>query len=407
MKMLLVSQYFWPENFSINVLASSLSDQGVEVTVLTGKPNYPEGKIFTGYAAMGHSEETYGKIRVLRVPLFPRGVKSALRLALNYLSFVFSGILWGAWMLRASKPDVVFVYAPSPLLQALPALALARLKGCPMVLWVQDLWPDSLEATGYVRNRLILSMVRWVVRFIYERTDLILISSRPFAGSISSLAPKSRIVYYPNSVDAVFRNPDAGFKPSLPALDEGFSVVFAGNVGAAQAINVIVEAADQLSENRDVRFVILGSGSQLEWVSEQVRERGLNNLHIAGRFPVDAMPHLLSKASVLLVTLADWPIFAATVPNKIQAYMAVGQPIIACMNGEGARLVTEADAGLAVPAEDSVALADAILRLHGMSEGQRARLGENALAYYLEHFDHEKLVTELIEHMDTLVRSDK
>ena len=407
MKILLVSQYFWPENFSINVLASSLSDQGVEVTVLTGKPNYPEGKIFTGYAAMGHSEETYGKIRVLRVPLFPRGVKSALRLALNYLSFVFSGFLWGAWMLRGSKPDVVFVYAPSPLLQALPALALARLKGCPMVLWVQDLWPDSLEATGYVRNRLFLSMVRWVVRFIYEHTDLILISSRPFVGSIASLAPKSRIVYYPNSVDSVFRNPDAGLKPSLPALDEGFSVVFAGNVGAAQAMNVIVEAAVRLLGNREIKFVILGSGSQLEWVSEQVRERGLNNLHIAGRFPVDAMPHLLSQASVLLVTLADWPIFAATVPNKIQAYMAVGLPIIACMNGEGARLVTEADAGLAVPAEDSVALADAVLRLHGMSEGQRARLGENSRAYYLEHFDHEKLVAEFIGHMNTLVRSAK
>ena len=407
MRMLLVSQYFWPETFSINALARSLSDRGVEVTVLTGKPNYPEGKIFTGYAAMGHSEETYGKIRVLRVPLFPRGVKSALRLALNYLSFVFSGFLWGAWMLRGSKPDVVFVYAPSPLLQALPALALARLKGCPMVLWVQDLWPDSLEATGYVRNRLFLSMVRWVVRFIYEHTDLILISSRPFAGSIASLAPKSRIVYYPNSVDSVFRNPDAGLKPSLPALDEGFSVVFAGNVGAAQAMNVIVEAAVRLLGNREIKFVILGSGSQLEWVSEQVRERGLNNLHIAGRFPVDAMPHLLSQASVLLVTLADWPIFAATVPNKIQAYMAVGLPIIACMNGEGARLVTEADAGLAVPAEDSVALADAVLRLHGMSEGQRARLGENSRAYYLEHFDHEKLVAEFIGHMNTLVRSAK
>ncbi len=375
----------------------------MEVTVLTGKPNYPEGKIFTGYAAMGHIEEEYGGIRVLRVPLFPRGLKSALRLALNYISFIFSGFLWGAWMLRASKPDVVLVYAPSPLLQALPALALARLKGCPMVLWVQDLWPESLEATGYLRNRLVLSMVRWVVRFIYQRTDLILISSRPFGESITSLAPKSRIVYYPNSVDAAFRNPDAGLKPPLSVLEEGFPVVFAGNVGAGQAMNVIVEAAARLLENHDIRFVILGSGSQLEWISQQVRERGLNNLHVAGRFPVEAMPHLLSKASVLLVTLADWPIFAATVPNKIQAYMAVGLPIIACMNGEGARLVVEADAGLAVPAEDSGALVDAVLRLYGMSKGQRARLGANARAYYREHFDHEKLVMDLIGHINKLI----
>lgn len=403
MKMLLVSQYFWPESFSINTLASSLSDQGVDVTVLTGKPNYPEGKIFTGYAAMGHAEEVYGDIRVLRVPLFPRGHKSAFRLALNYFSFIFSSALWGSWMLRGSKPDVVFVYAPSPLLQALPALFLARLKSCPMVLWVQDLWPDSLEATGYVRNRLVLSMIGWVVRFIYRRTDLILISSQPFAEPITRLAPRSRIVYYPNSVDEVFRNPDAGLRPSLPALDEGFSVVFAGNVGAAQAINVIVEAATQLVAHREIRFVILGSGSQLEWVSQQVRERGLNNLNIAGRFPVDAMPHLLSKASVLLVTLADWPIFAATVPNKIQAYLAVGRPIVACLNGEGARLVKEAGAGFSVPAEDGHGLADAILKLYRMLPEERERLGANGQLFYKRQFDHEKLVADLICHLQSVI----
>ena len=406
MRMLLVSQYFWPETFSINALARSLSDRGVEVTVLTGKPNYPEGKIFTGYASMGHVEEAYGDIRVLRTPLFPRGYKSALRLALNYLSFIFSGALWGSWMLRGSKPDVVFVYAPSPLLQALPALFLARLKGCPMVLWVQDLWPDSLEATGYVRNHLVLSIVGWVVRFIYRRTDLILISSRPFAEPITRLAPSSRIVYYPNSVDEVFRNPDVGPRPSLPALDEGFSVVFAGNVGAAQAMNVIVEAATQLAGHREIRFVILGSGSQLEWVSQQVRERGLNNLYIAGRFPVGAMPHLLSKASVLLVTLADWPIFAATVPNKIQSYLAVGRPIVACMNGEGARLIKEAGAGFSVPAEDACGLADAILKLYRMLPEERDRLGANGQLFYKRQFDHEKLVTDLIRHFQSMIEKN-
>ncbi len=406
MRMLLVSQYFWPETFSINALARSLSDRGVEVTVLTGKPNYPEGKIFTGYASMGHVEEAYGDIRVLRTPLFPRGYKSALRLALNYLSFIFSGALWGSWMLRGSKPNVAFVYAPSPLLQALPALFLARLKGCPMVLWVQDLWPDSLEATGYVRNHLVLSIVGWVVRFIYRRTDLILISSRPFAEPITRLAPSSRIVYYPNSVDEVFRNPDVGPRPSLPALDEGFSVVFAGNVGAAQAMNVIVEAATQLAGHREIRFVILGSGSQLEWVSQQVRERGLNNLYIAGRFPVGAMPHLLSKASVLLVTLADWPIFAATVPNKIQSYLAVGRPIVACMNGEGARLIQEARAGFAVPAEDAQGLAYAILKLYRMLPEEREQLGANGKLFYQKHFDHEKLVSDLIRHLQSVIEEN-
>jgi glycosyltransferase involved in cell wall biosynthesis len=217
------------------------------------------------------------------------------------------------------------------------------------------------------------------------------------------LAPKSRIVYFPNSVDEVFRNPDAGFKPSLSALDEGFSVVFAGNVGAAQAMNVVVEAATQLAAYREIRFVILGSGSQLEWVSQKVRERGLNNLHIVGRFPVEAMPHLLSKASVLLVTLADWPIFAATVPNKIQAYLAVGRPIVACLNGEGARLVKEAEAGFSVPAEDSRGLTNAILKLYRLLPEERERLGANGQSFYKRHFDHEKLVADLIRHFQNVI----
>lgn len=398
-----MSQYFWPENFRINEVAVSLAERGVEVTVLTGKPNYPDGRIFPSYRASGCMDETYGKMRIFRVPLFLRGDGSALRLAMNYLSFIVSGAMFGPWLLRGYQPDAVLTYCPSPLLQALPALLVGWFKRVPVVVYVQDLWPDSLEATGYVRNRWVLAMVGWVVRFIYRRADLILISSRPFAEPIARIAPGSQIIYYPNSVDAAFCNPNTSSRPEIPILDEGFSVVFAGNVGAAQAMDVLVEAATLLAPHREIRLVILGSGSQLEWVRQQVRERGLTNLHLAGRFPVDAMPHLLSKASVLLVSLADQPIFAATVPNKIQAYMAVGRPILACMNGEGARLVEEAEAGLAVPAGDACGLADAVLNLYQMSPVERERLGANGRAYYQEHFDHEKLVSDLVGHLQKLI----
>lgn len=404
MRLLVVSQYFWPESFRINELARSLRQRGVEETVLTGKPNYPEGSIFPGYRASGCSEERYNDVRVLRVPLFPRGKKSAFRLALNYISFIASGSVFGPWLLRRSRPDVIFVYCTSPLLQVLPALLIGWIKRTPVVLWVQDLWPQSLEATGYVRNGWILSAVGWGVRFIYRHADLILISSRPFADSIRRYAPDSRIVYYPNSVDASFCNPEAGLKPELPVLDGGFSVVFAGNVGSAQAVKVIVEAAVLLRAHQEIRLVILGSGSELAWMQQQILERQLGNLHLAGRFPVEAMPWLLAKASALLVTLADRPIFAATVPNKIQAYMAVGRPIIASLNGEGARLVQEADAGLTVSAEDGKGLANAILKLHSMSQKERDNLGANGRRYYYKHFDHERLVSELIEHLTKAIK---
>jgi glycosyltransferase involved in cell wall biosynthesis len=404
-RILIVTQYFWPETFRINEIVTSLVQRGVQIVVLTGKPNYPEGNLFPGYQMLGCQEETFCKARILRLPLLPRGNKSAVRLALNYLSFIVSGFIWGPWLLRSQRPEVIMVYCPSPLLQVLPALFIGWLKRAPVVVYVQDLWPESLEATGYVSNRWIIGFVRAIVKYIYRHSDLILVSSWPFEESIRTLAPKSRIAYYPNSVDASFCNPDAGMKPILPILDSGFNIVFAGNIGSAQAIQVIIEAADLLKDYPEIQFVVLGSGSEFEWMQAQISERQLANVHLAGRFPVNAMPYLLSKASGLLVTLADRPIFAATVPNKIQAYMAVGRPILACLNGEGARLVKEAEAGLAVPAEDADKLAEVVLELYRMPYESREKLGANGRAYYHAHFDHEMLITELMGHLRAVAGS--
>jgi glycosyltransferase involved in cell wall biosynthesis len=401
MKVLVVSQYFWPESFRINEVVASLADRGIQVCVLTGKPNYPDGKVFPGYRSWGCQTDRH-RFPIFRVPIYPRGRKSALQLALNYLSFVASASVFGWWALRRVPFDVVLVYAPSPLLQALPALFLSRLRRCPLVVWVQDLWPESLEATGYVRNGVIISAIRQVVTFLYKRTDLILVSSRPFERSIRQMVPTAQIAYYPNSVDSMFCDPDSGTKPDVSILDDGFNVVFAGNLGTAQAVSVIVAAAEKLVAYREIRLVVLGSGSELEWMKRQIVERNLQNLHLAGRFPVESMPFLLARASALLVTLADRPIFAATVPNKIQAYMAVGRPIIACLKGEGARIVTKANAGIAVQPEDANSLADAIVELYEAPPAIRAEMGANGRAYYREHFDHERLISELIEHLSRL-----
>lgn len=407
MRVLVVSQYFWPEGFRINELVQSLVSRGVVVDVLTGKPNYPDGEIYSGYKAAGCTREFWGGADIYRVPVFPRGYRSGVRLFLNYLSFILSGAVLGAWMLRNTKSDVILVYAPSPLLQALPALFIGWIKRIPVIVNVQDLWPESLTATGYVRNPLVIRLVGWLVKVIYRRSSLILVSSRPFLDSIKLYSPTAEITYFPNSVDASFSNPSSGLKLDLPALDDGFCIVFAGNVGSAQAIHVMIDAADRLREHKEIRLVVIGTGSELDWMRSQMLERGLTNLLLAGRFPVQAMPHLLSRASVLLVTLADQEIFAATVPNKIQAYMAVGRPIIASMNGEGARLVREADAGIAVPAEDSQALADAILKLHAMSVSDLDRLGQNGKSYFRKHFDHEQLVTDLVGHLTKTIKEYK
>jgi glycosyltransferase involved in cell wall biosynthesis len=304
-------------------------------------------------------------------------------------------------MLRKKKYDVIFVYAPSPILQAIPAIFLGWLKGCPVALWVQDLWPESLSATGNVQNRVVLKLVERVVRYIYRHCDLLLVQSHAFEGPVRALASDTPIVYYPNSVDDSFALPVTNEPPTVEGFGAGFSVMFAGNIGMAQGVGVIVEAAALLRENTDIHFVVLGDGNSRGWMLNEVQQQGLANVHLPGRFPMETMPGFMQKASVLLVTLADRPIFAATVPSKIQAYMAAGRPIIACLNGEGARLVVEAGAGFATQAENARSLADTILRMCRLSPEEREKMGNNGRKYYREHFDHRQLVNQLIGHLQS------
>jgi glycosyltransferase involved in cell wall biosynthesis len=408
-RVLVVSQYFWPEDFRINAIVESLSKREISVDVLTGKPNYPEGKISSGYCAWGCQNETWKGAQLYRVPLFPRGKNSHLRLFLNYLSFIFFGLLSGSWLVRKRQYDVIFVYGLSPILLAIPALFIGWLKGKRVVIWVQDLWPESLSATGYIKNRFIIGAVRHLVRFIYRHADLLLVQSKAFEAPVRALASGTPIVYYPNSVDDTFSVPAKCAPPEVPGLGghNEFSVLFAGNIGAAQAVDVIVEAASILKDFSDIHFVILGDGSCRGAMQNEVKQRGLTNLHLPGRFPVETMPGFMQQASALLVTLADRSIFAATVPNKVQAYLASGRPIIACLNGEGARLIVEAGAGLASPAEDAQALANAILHLYRLPADEREKMGQNGRNYYQEHFDHEHLVDQLIEHLQNESKKKK
>lgn len=406
LRLLIVSQYFWPESFRIVDVAKTLAEKGVQVEILTGKPNYPQGKIFDGYKASGCQRETHDGNEVHRVPLLARG-RSGVRLALNYLSFIFSGLAFGPWMLRGKKFDVIFVYAPSPILQALPAIFLGWLKGCPVVLWVQDLWPESLSATGHIKNKRVLKFVEAIVRYIYRKVDLLLVQSEAFVAPVSALASGTPVRYFPNSVDGSFSSPSTGSGLEIAGMDASFSVLFAGNIGTAQAVEVIVDAAVLLREHSAIQFVVVGDGSRREWMAQQVLEHGLTNLHLPGRFPIETMPGLMQKASALLVTLADQEIFRHTIPSKIQAYLAAGRPILASLDGEGAKLISDANAGVAVPAEDGAALASAILQMYQSLPDERKKMGVNGAAYFKQHFEHDMLVDRLITILDSCVADKK
>lgn len=392
MKILLVTQYFWPETFCINELASALVGQGHEIEVLTGIPNYPEGRFFKGYGLIKREANSYHGITIRRVPHFPRFNGCALGLCLNYASFVFFACILGPLLCR-KQYDIVFVYEPSPITVGLPALLLKWIKGCPLLFWVQDLWPESLSATGAVKSQKILSAVGRLVRFIYRHCDKILVQSRAFVQSITAFGIASeKIVYFPNLVNSHFR-PLAPESCSQSAVPKGFVLMFAGNIGAAQDFPTIIATAEMLKEHRDIHFVILGSGRMLEWVQEIVRQRKLEStVHLLGRYPNEVMPQFYSQADAMLVTLKREPIFELTVPAKVQAYLACGRPIIAAIGGETARIIDESGAGMSCEAENPTQLRDAILALYNKSADERMHMGNLARQYFEEHFDSSKLL---------------
>lgn len=399
MRILIVSQYFWPESFVINDIARSLALKGHNVTVLTGKPNYPEGKIAAGYRAWGIQQELYAGAEVIRVPLVPRGNGSPWRLALNYLSFIFSGMTLAPFVLRGWAYDLVFVYAPSPLLQALPAVLLAWLKRAPLVVWVQDLWPESLMATGFVKNRWMIKVVEALVRYVYHRADSILIQSEAFRGPVTRLTGnQEKVRYYPNTAQSSQDETEKMVESELVSrLRKCFAVVFAGNLGAAQSLETILFAAKCLKAQPEIQFFIVGSGSRGAWFAQEVDRRKLANVVLTGRLPHAEMPAVFAAASALLVTLADSPALALTIPSKLQAYLAAGRPVIASLNGEGERLVRCAETGFTCPAGDAEALAAAVLKLYGLPSSERDRMGSNGRRYFEEHFEPSNRLEELIE----------
>ncbi len=407
LRILILSQYFWPETFLINDVVRTLVGQGHEVTVATGKPNYPEGRVFGGYKAAGVQRERYqGKVDVVRVPLWPRGRGGARNLIINYLSFVVSGVVFFPWLLRGQRFDAIVVFAPSPIIQAIPAILLKWLKRAPLALWVQDLWPESLSATRFIRNPQLLRAVGWAVKGIYQCCDLLLVQSRAFVEPVARYADREKIVYYPNSISANQTNQSEELPPALcDVLDAHFCVVFAGNLGTAQGLETIVQAAVCLHDLPALRLVLVGSGSRLGWLQAQKEAFRLDNLLLPGRFPMALMPRLFERATALLVTLNDEPVFAQTIPSKIQAYMAAKRPIIASLNGEGARIVLEANAGLTCPAGDADALADVIRRLHALPSDAREAMGAAGYHYYMTHFEMgaqcARLVQILSDHKTT------
>lgn len=403
MRLLVVTQYFWPENFRVNDLVAELVRRGHEVTVLTGQPNYPVGEFFPEFVADPARFCRYEGCDVVRVPHTARG-KGGVRLLLNYFTFAASATVAGLWKLRGRRFDAIYCYEPSPITVGLPAVALRAVKKAPLTFWVLDLWPETLEAIGVVKSPALLKMVAGMVSFIYRRCDLILAQSRSFIPQIAKYAgTRSRIDYFPSWAESVFDMAGVTPAPELPAAPGTFTVMFAGNVGDAQDFPAILAAAEQLRHDKRIRWVIVGDGRLSGWLEQEVRARGLDAcVLLMGRHPVERMPSFFKHASALLVSLKDEPIFAMTIPGKLQSYLAAGIPLLAMLNGEGADVVRRAGAGLTCSAGDAQGLARAVQEMAAMTAQERERMGRNGLAASAEQFDRGRLITQLEQMMAAL-----
>ena len=354
LKILFFSQYFYPEQFSNNDIATELVDRGHEVDVVCCVPNYPEGHFFKGYSNHDRRQDLWGSVRIHRARTYARG-RSSTSLMANYAVYPLSA-LWTALRRVKHIPDVSFVSIPSPLLQAFAGVFYRWLKGVPVVYWVQDIWPETVQYLFNIKDGPPLQILDAICGWLYRRADIVMVQSAAMVPLIERHGiDKRKIQVLPNTAPEMYRPEKPESFPQIRQLmpQSGFNIMFAGNIGESQGLETLVAAVDMLRHRSDIHFTIIGSGGAMEAVQTSIARRNLEkHFTFLGRFPPDQMPGFFAQADAMFVSLKDFPNFALTVPYKVQCYLACGRPIIASISGEGARIIKAAGAGFTSPAED-------------------------------------------------------
>jgi len=396
MKILLLTQWYPPEpGVLLQELAQTLQAKSHDVTVLTGFPNYPSGNLYPGYRLRLYQREMLAGVPVIRVPLYLDHSLSSIKRVLNYVSFAFSSSILGFWL--APRPDVIFVYHP-PLTIGISAWILSRLWGIQFVYQIQDMWPETLSATGMIKSGHLLSMTGRFAQWVYSKAHSILAISPGFKKNLIDKGVSAEKVWVISNWmqnDVSERtDPDEKLAQGL-GLAGRFNIIFAGNIGEAQGLETVLEAAKLLKGHPEVQFVFVGDGTALPRLEKKAGDQLITNVRFLGRFPHDAMPGLYALADVLLVHLNDDPLFRITIPHKILNYMASGKPILAALAGDGADLVTAAGAGISCPPGKQEAMAVAVRDFLRMSAEERKAMGERGLQTIRTRFNREVLIAKI------------
>lgn len=406
MKICIFTNHFYPEDFKVNDIAFELSKRGYDVTVVTAVPDYPKGKFFDGYGWFKRNHEKVNGCNVIRLPIIPRGKGGGKRLVLQYLSYWISSSVFTFWHKFFHKYDAVFVHLTSPFFIGLAATKLKRFQKIPMIFWTLDLWPESITAAAGISNSIVIKPLTKQVQKVYNNADKILIGSKGFEKSILEKGDyKDKLVYFPNWCESAELPEDVekykSIQPFASFTEDDFIILFAGNIGEAQNLTCVLDAAIELKENQKVKFVFLGDGRAKNHLEEKAKENCLlgKSVYFPGRFPIESMPYFMSRASVLLVCLKDELIFNLTVPSKVQFYMAQEKPILAMLNGDGAELVEEANCGISIPANDEKAFIQAIEKMSKMPKEELSKMGQNGKSFYEKNFRKEQRMEQLCDLM--------
>ena len=397
MRILVISQYFSPENFRINDLCYGLKDNGHDITVLTGKPNYPNGKLYQGYNFFNKRNETINGIKVYRSIIIPRGSANGFRLFINYISFVFFGFF--KLFFIKGKFDKIFVYAPSPITVGYLGIFASFIFRAKPFLWIHDLWPESVKDAGGVNNKIILGLINLMTKSIYYCYKTILVQSPRFKDYLLEQGvDNKKIIYYPYYAESFYKVIDPNQKTNQ-MFPKGLNIVFAGNIGVAQSFDTIVSAVKIVSNKiENFTIIVLGDGRDKKRILNKIDSLNLNSkFKFLGSYPPEKMPDFFASADALLVSLKKTKIFSMTIPGKLQSYLACGRPIIGSLDGIGADIIKESSCGFVTPSEDYKGLAESIINFSNSTEEKRANFGINASQYFEKEFARDKLLLKLID----------
>ena len=398
MKILIISQYFWPENFRINELSEELSKLGHQITILTGYPNYPNGEIYKEFNKNRSKFEEFRGAKILRVPILPRK-KNKINLILNYISFLLSSIFFGYFKLKDKNFDIIFTCQLSPVTVGVTSAYFSSIKNCPNIFWILDLWPDTLIALNIIKKRWQINIFKFLVNWIYSKCDIILAQSKSILKEVKNYPTiKNNAYYFPSWGES-----ELFFKDEKPACEikvkkNIFTIMFAGNVGEAQDFPNVIKAVKYLSLKKidGFRIVILGEGSKKDWLKKEIKRLEIEKyFEIYKSYPLERMGSFFLHADALLVTLSNSKVFNMTIPGKIPFYLSSGIPIIGMIGGEGARVIKESKAGFVCKSGDYLNLSKIIENIIRVDKENLRIIGLNGKTFADKEFSKINLIKKL------------